>query len=121
MNKVFIILTIIGFLCSCSNDDDTINTKKIEFNVIINNSNTYEYHLGGFGDEEVAEIQIQAAHFELSELIEYSNNRQIVYKYKSSPGYIGNDYVEILVERGSNGTSPNTHITVIKITFNVLE
>ena len=121
MNKVFIILTIIGFLCSCSNDDDNIKTKEIEINVIINNSNTYEYYFGGFGDEEGAEIQIQAAHFEISELVEYSNDRQVVYKYRATSGYIGNDYVEIIAERGSDGSSPSTEIRILKITFNVIE
>ena len=121
MNKVCILLTIIGLLCSCSNEDDDVKTKEIEINVIINNSNTYEYHLGSFGDEEGAEIQIQAAHFEISELIEYSNDRQVVYKYRPTPGYVGNDYVEITAERGSDGSGPNTNIIILKITFNIIE
>jgi hypothetical protein len=120
MNKVFILLTIIGFLCSCSKDDD-IKTKEIAINVIINNSNTYEYFFGSFGDKEGAEIQIQTAHFEISELIEYSSERQVVYRYRATSGYIGNDYVEIKAERGSDGTSPNTKNIILKITFNVVE
>ena len=121
MHKILIGLSIIGFLYSCSKDDDGIQTREIKINVIINNSNTYEYHLGSFDDEEGAEIQVQAAHFETSRLIEYSDNRQIVYKYKPSLGYIGSDYVEILAERGSDGVSPNNKIIILKLSFNILE
>ena len=121
MNKVFIILTIIGFLCCCSNDDDNIKTKEIEINVIINNSNTYDYNFGRFGDEEGVEIQIQAAHFEISELGEFSSIGQVVYRYRPASGYVGNDYVEIIAERGSDGSSPSTEIRILKITFNVIE
>lgn len=121
MNNIFIALTIIGFLSSCSKSDDDIKTKEIKINVIINNSNTYEYHLGGFGDEEGAEIQIQAAHFEISKLVEYSDDRQTLYRYKPASGYIGQDYVEIISERGSDGVSPNNKITLLKISFNILE
>ena len=121
MNKVYILLTIIGLLCSCSNDDDNIKTREIEINVIIDNSSTYEYYIGGFGDEEGAEIQIQAAHFERSEIVDYINDRRVDYIYKPTSGYVGNDYVEIKAERGSDGTSPNNRIILLKITFNILE
>jgi hypothetical protein len=120
MNKVYILLIILGFLCSCSNDDD-LKTREIEMNVIIDNSSTYEYYIGGFGEGEGAEIQIQAAHFERSEILEYSNDRRIDYIYKPTSGYVGNDYVEIIAERGSDGASPNTRISIYKITFNIIE
>ncbi len=121
MNKVFVLLTIIGLLCSCSKKDDDIRTKEIAINVVMDNANTYEYYLGSFGDEEGAEIQIQASHFLLSELEEFSSDRQVVYKYRPASGYVGSDYVEITSERGSDGASPSTKVLILKITFDVIE
>jgi hypothetical protein len=121
MKKVFVLLTIIGFLGSCSSDDDGIRTKEININVILSNSRTYEYYFGSFGENEGVEIEIQATHFELSELQEFSNNTQVVYKYKATPGYLGNDYVELIAERGSDGVSPSTNIVNLKITFDIIE
>ncbi|WP_209406416.1 hypothetical protein [Pseudozobellia sp. WGM2] len=120
MKKFVSLFLLIGFLISCSNNGNDSNDTIIEQNVTISNIEDYEYDLGSFGDEEGAGIQIQAKHFEVSDL-ERDINGQIIYKYRPISGFIGSDYVELKSGRGSDGASENTDITFVKITLNITE
>ena len=121
MKKILLGLIIIGILISCNNDDDNSNTEIITENITISNSENYEYDLGGFGDEEGAGIKTQSEHFEISELERDFDTGQIIYKYKAETNYVGTEYVEITTGRGSDGASPNTQNTIVKITFVITE
>ncbi len=110
---------MIVLFSSCS-DDDT-NTEVIAENVVISNTESFTYNLGGFGDEEGASIRTQAGHFEVSELERDFNSGQVIYTYQPLAGYVGTDFVEISAARGSDGASANTEITLVKITFNIRE
>ena len=120
MKKILLGLFIIGILVPCNNDDDNLNTEIVTEHVIISNSDDYAYDLGGFGDEEGAGILTQAEHFKISELDRDANKGKIIYKYKAKTNYVGTDYVEISTGRGSDGASPNTHRSIVKITFEII-
>ncbi len=119
MKKILLGLFIIGILISCNNEDDNSNTQIVTEHVIISNFADYAYDLGGFGDEEGAGILTQAEHFKISELERDSDKGKIVYKYIAKTNYVGTDYVEISTGRGSDGASPNTQKTIVKITFEI--
>lgn len=108
-------------ICSCSSDDDNSGNDVVELEVTVSNADKYEYDLGTFGDEEGARIHIQARHFETSVLGRDLNTSRIIYKYKSTAGYVGTDYVEIYSERGSDGASPNTEISIAKINLTITD
>lgn len=95
---------------------DKENTSKQEVNKTISKNDTLKYDLGGFGDEEGASIQQQAAHFETSELARASH---VTYYYKAEAGFTGQDYVELRSARGSDGASPNTDIVITKLSITV--
>ena len=101
-------------LFSCSNDDVNVTTE----NVTISNSETYQYNLGGFGDEEGVKISKQAEHYEISEL---NRSETIVYIYKPEEGFSGSDLVKIEIITGSDGSSPGSVSKVVEINFNVTE
>ena len=85
-------------------------------NLKVNES--YEYNLGGFGDEEGAGISKQAQHFSISE-IEYTqiNSSVIIYKYKPALNFEGVDEVQLKSSRGSDGSGPNKNIIYTNIKF----
>ena len=118
MKKIFLLFVLIGILSSCSKDD---KENIIDQNVTIRNSENYEYDLGFFGDEEGAGIQTQADHFEISELNRDFSIGKVIYTYKPLSEYVGTDYVELITERGSDGSGSNPDRSIIKITFNVTE
>ena len=115
MKKVSIILILSIILFSCSKDDDINVTTE---NISISNTETYEYDLGGFGDEDGARISKQAEHFEISEL---NRNETIIYTYKPEEGFIGSDLVKIDIITGSDGSSSGKVSKIVEIKFNVTE
>ena len=118
MKRIFFLFVLIGILSSCSKDD---KDNVIVQNVTINNSGNYRYYFGLFGDEEGAEIQTQAEHFEISELDRDTHSGEIIYKFKPLSGFVGTDYVKLTTGRGSDGASSNPNRTIVKITFNITE
>lgn len=115
MKKVSLILILTIILFSCSKDDD-INVATE--NVNISNNETYEYDLGGFGDEDGARISQQAEHFAVSEL---NRAETIVYKYKPEEGFVGADSVQIEIITGSDGSSSGRVSRKVEIMFTVTE
>lgn len=115
MKKIFLISILTFSLISCSNDDDVNVTSE---NINISNTETYEYDLGGFGDEDGARISKQAEHYEISEL---NRNETIVYIYKPAEGFTGSDLVKIEIITGSDGSSPGNVSKIVEIKFNVTE
>jgi hypothetical protein len=121
--KKFVISTflLMVFTCfiSCSSDDSNSDAEIVKVNASISNSEIYTYNLGSFGDEEGASIEKQAENFEISKLERNFPSGEIVYTYKPQSGFIGTDYVALKTSKGSNGASPNTNISIIKITIKV--
>jgi len=114
MKKTFLILALIFSFYSCSSDDVNVTTE----NVNISNLESYEYDLGGFGDEDGARISKQAEHYVISEL---KRNETIVYTYKPEQGFYGSDLVKIDIITGSDGSSSGSVSKVIEIKFNITE
>lgn len=114
-----ILLMVFGCFINCSCDDNNSDGEIIKANATISNSEIYTYNLGSFGDEEGAAIQKQAENFEISKLERNFPSGEIIYTYKPQSGFVGTDYVELKTSRGSNGASPNTNISIIKITIKI--
>lgn len=115
--KIIMITLLLALALSCSKKDE-ITKEKAEI-VTISKSDTLEYGLGSFGDEEGASIQQQASHFQISELEREVNTGEIIYRYKADSAYIGTDYVELKSARGSDGASLNDDIIITKLTIKV--
>lgn len=123
MKKINLILVIsIGFLFiiqSCKKDDANKPTSQtITKNLTINE--TFQYDLGGFGDEEGASISKQANNYSVSFVDRNINTDKVIYKYTPALNFVGIDEVEIKSSRGSDGASPNNKInyTIIKFIIN---
>ena len=115
MKKVFLIMLLTFGAFSCSNDDDiSVTTESVN----ISNSETYQYDLGGFGDEDGARISKQAGHYEISEL---NRNETIIYTYKAEEGFSGSDLVKIEIITGSDGSISGSVSKVVEIKFNITE
>lgn len=112
-----IILSILTLTQSCKKDE-SINSTTKTINVSIKSNQTYQYDLGGFGDEEGASISRQASHFQVSKT-ERVNYVKIIYTYTPTQNYVGTDEVELKAERGSDGASPNKDITIFVIKFKI--
>lgn len=71
-----------------------------------------------FGDEDGVVIVKQAEHFSISQIDRnMDSNWQPRYRYQPAPGFSGRDVVELETRRGSDGASPPTDFTTIRIVF----
>lgn len=66
-------------------------------------NNILETSLGKFSVQESAAFQLQAQHYNISELQRDSETGEIIYRYQPPHGYVGEDYVEILAPTDRNG------------------
>lgn len=114
-----VLMMVFTFFISCSSDDNQSEGEIIKATASISTSEIYTYNLGSFGDEEGASIEKQAENFEISKLERNFPSGEIIYTYKPKSGFVGTDYVELKISRGSNGASPNTNISILKITIKV--
>ena len=114
-----VLMMVFTFFISCSSDDNQSDGEIIKVTATISTSEIYTYNLGSFGDEEGASIQKQAENFEISKLERNFPYGEIIYTYKPKSGFVGTDYVELKTSRGSNGGSPNTNISILKLTIKV--
>ncbi|HSQ46305.1 MAG TPA: hypothetical protein VLM44_05215 [Lutibacter sp.] len=114
-----ILLMVFSCFINCSSDDNQSDGEIIKATAAISTSEIYTYNLGSFGDEEGASIEKQAENFEISKLERNFPSGEIIYTYKPKSGFVGTDYVELKISRGSNGASPNTNISILKITIKV--
>ena len=114
-----VLMMVFTFFISCSSDDNQSDGEIIKVAATISTSEIYTYNLGSFGDEEGATIEKQAENFEISKLERNFPSGEIIYTYKSQSGFAGTVYVELKTSRGSNGASPNTNISILKITLKV--
>ncbi len=112
-----IILLLIGiFYLSCNSDNPVSSESSLE--ITLKNTEQYEYNTKIGGDEEGAKIITQANHYHRSEIVrDESTSWTAVYKYEPASGYTGRDYVELETQTGSDGASPPTETSLIKITF----
>lgn len=84
--------------------------------VSLSNTQLYLHPTVG-GDEEGARISTQARHFSVSEIRRSeATNFVATYVYQAAPGFVGTDWAEIDVLRGSVATAP-THINRIAFRF----
>jgi hypothetical protein len=118
MKKLILMLILLGVITSCDkNDDDTTNEIVYNQEVTISNAEILNYNLGPFGDEQGASIALQAANYEISEIVRDDLGEK-VYRYKAKSGFIGTDLVEIkrLEFKVASGKITEIHITRISIT-----
>jgi len=114
-----VLMMVFTFFISCSSDDNQSDGEIIKVAATISTSEIYTYNLGSFGDEEGASIEKQAENFEISKLERNFPSGEIIYTYKPKSGFVGTDYVELKISRGSTGASPNTNISILKLTIKV--
>jgi hypothetical protein len=114
-----VLMMVFTFFISCSSDDNQSDGEIIKVAATISTSEIYTYNLGSFGDEEGATIEKQAENFEISKLERNFPSGEIIYTYKPKSGFVGTDYVELKISRGSTGASPNTNISILKLTIKV--
>ena len=119
--KMIVLVFSVFSMAGCNDEDDNSYEDIIKENITINNTDTFLYDLGGFGDEESASIQKQAMHFELSALNRDSYTGNITFTYKPKIDFTGTDYLEILAARGSDGASANSRLTLVKLSFRVTD
>ena len=123
MKKIFIFIAIIGFLGSCSKEDNNRTSRVIEIRINLSNSEVYDYTIGRFqGEEDFVEIVVQPLHSEISELIITENLQLAIYKYKPQENFVGEEYVEInsikYIDQENDGEIEEK---IIKLSFNILE
>ena len=114
-----VLMMVFTFFISCNSDDNQSDGEIIKVAATISTSEIYTYNLGSFGDEEGAAIEKQAENFEISKLERNFPSGEIIYTYKPKSGFVGTDYVELKISRGSTGASPNTNISILKLTIKV--
>ena len=117
--KTILLLSIALLFLTCDKDDSTYLVNKID--VIIKNSEDYNYDLNISGDEEGAVIKVQAKHFQISELIRNSStNWNVVYQYQPEANYVGADYIEIEACTGGQGVNC-TNTEIVRINFTITD
>ena len=76
--------------------------------VMLNNSDEYEFPTGMGGDEQGARVSKEPAHAAKSEMVrDLSTNFEPVYRYQPEPGYVGTDQVEITLVDIQIGGGPD--------------
>lgn len=121
--KLLVVLLPVVFIFYGCKDDSSITQFSNSGNsgniVEIRNFETYKYPTVS-GDEEGATIKVQAKHYDISEIRRNSETNYVaVYTYKPKFNFVGYDYVELEIQKGSDGASPPTEIKTIKINFAV--
>ena len=110
-----LVIVAFAFLSACDNTD--ASGKKSDYTLTISSSDTLKYNLGTFGDEEEADILVQANHFKISQLKRDTHNSDIIYQYKAKDSFKGIDAVTLSSFKGSDGASPNHNIQVTQLTI----
>jgi len=120
-NYTVVVAAFLLFCLSCTTETNEARALIVREEIILSNTEFYTYNLGSFGDEEGAGIKTQAAHFELSEIDQDLNSGEQIYRYQPAEGYTGPDFVELTTSRGSDGSSPNTDVRNIRISFTITQ
>jgi len=121
MKKIVLLFVLVSLVLSCSKEDNNIDSRVIEITVNLSNSETYEYVLGQFAENDIAEILSQASHYTISEIVITQNLGFSIYKYKPQTGFIGEDYVELSSEKLIDEETNEIEERTIKLTFKVIE
>ena len=92
--------------------------------VMLNNSDEYEFPTGMGGDEQGARVSKEPAHAAKSEMVrDLSTNFEPVYRYRPEPGYVGTDQVEITlidIEIGGGPDEFKTTKTTVVIELEIV-
>ena len=101
MKKIFtrlsVLILMIAVFQSCTKEPLVIYKN---INVSLKENESYQLDLGNLGNEEVAEITKQAAHFQTSQTQILTTSSNTTYIYVPSIDYSGTDDVEITITRG---------------------
>jgi hypothetical protein len=90
-----------------------------ETNVTLKNTESYSRTFV-LGDEEGASIAVQAQHYETSELVrDASTNFNVVYRYKPTTDFVGNDYVILHIYYNKTGESSSAYTETERINFTI--
>jgi hypothetical protein len=114
MKKLVFLLIVSLSLISCenlwNNDDDGLYYPFPEepitlFEINIGNSGdrVAETSLGFFENNRSAIFQIRGQHYRISELDQNPDTGEIIFRYQPRPGFVGEDYVEIITPTDGGG------------------
>lgn len=120
MKKTVLFFVLMSLVLSCSKEGNN-NDRVIEITINLSNSETYEYVLGQFEENDITEIVSQASHYTISEIVITQNLGFSIYKYKPQTGFVGEDYVELSSEKLINEETNEIEARTIKLTFKVIE
>jgi len=122
MKKILVFIAVIGFLISCSKEDNNRTSRVIEIRINLSNNEVYDYTIGSFpGEEDLVAIVVQPLHSEINELIITENLQLAIYKYKPQANYIGEDFVEInAIKYINQDNDEKIEEKTIKLSFNIL-
>lgn len=116
-----LLLSTAFFSINCSKNA-VDNLSNDSSNIYLKNTEIYEYPLGISGDEERVVIKKQPLHYKISEVVRNKDtNWEAVYIYRPMENYTGHDNVEIELRTGSDGASPPTQISVVKLDFLIIQ
>ncbi|MEL7834659.1 hypothetical protein [Fodinibius sp. Rm-B-1B1-1] len=112
-------VVLLLILTSCQNTTDP-NVTEETYNISINSGEVFEYPTGISGEEEGATIVRQPDNYEVSTIVRDSTtNWEAVYQYQPKAGFQGTQSVELKLSMGSDGASPSSKVTVVKLNITV--
>jgi hypothetical protein len=116
----FILLLVVAVALGSCTKESSLPVRIINHKVSLDE--VYQFNLEVYGDEEGAQIKVQARNYDISQLLrDAATNWGVVYQYKPSAGFTGTDYTVIDVYRGSDGASPSRISERIKFVFTIDE
>ena len=127
MTKLFVMKTlriISLFLLSIAiiqcTKEKILEERSTSLEITLKNSEVYQYDFNISGDEEGAEIIMQAKHAAKSEIIrDVSTNWSVVYLYQPEMNFTGNDTVQIETCTGGDGTMNSCTSDTVQFLFRV--
>jgi len=114
-----VLFTGLTLLFSCTKNTGHIINSDIKQEFEINSGDILKVNLGSFGDEEGATIFKNPLYAKVSKLNRQINSSSILYEYIPQDNFVGKDSVILILNRGSDGASPDRNdTTIIRITVN---
>jgi len=115
---IFLFLLFTAFV-QCTKEE-TPETENTPLEIILTNSDVYQYDFNISGDEEGAEIIQQAKHAAKSEIIrDATTNWSVVYFYQPEENFSGVDSVQIETCTGGDGTMNSCVKDTTQLIFHV--
>lgn len=112
-------ILLLWVACACTKADEILieRTKSLT----VTNTDTLRLGLGFFEDDVKFSIYTQPSHSRLSSLerMNYPGYDIHFYHYNAEPGYVGNDYVELISNAGLDGLNHGNVKTIIRLNIKV--